>query len=43
MRIPSFHGSVYDYRYMKGRANGTWTFKVIDNKKEYSTTFEIKE
>lgn len=42
MSIPAFHGSVYDYRYIEGRTPGTWTFKVIDNNKEYTTNFTIK-
>ena len=35
-------GSVYDYRYIKGRALGEWTFKVIDETQEYKTTFVIE-
>jgi hypothetical protein len=42
MVIPSGHGSIYDYRYIKGRTNGTWTFKAIDETTEYKTTFDIK-
>ena len=42
MKIPAYHGSVYDYRYIKGRTEGKWTFKVIDNQDEYNTTFIIK-
>ncbi|MEA3512533.1 MAG: hypothetical protein U9R37_02930 [Campylobacterota bacterium] len=42
MTIPAFHGSVYDYRYKSGRTQGTWTFKVIDGEKEYSTNFTIE-
>jgi hypothetical protein len=42
MLIPAFHASVYDYRYVQGRTKGIWTFKVIDNKEEYTTTFTIK-
>ncbi|MEA3288980.1 MAG: hypothetical protein U9Q04_02265 [Campylobacterota bacterium] len=41
MIIPAHHGSVYDYRYIKGRAIGEWTFKVIDEQKEYTTKFTI--
>ena len=40
--IPATHGSVYDYRYIKGRTKGEWTFKVIDNNKEYTTNFIIE-
>jgi len=42
MTIPSLHGSIYDYRYLKGRTKGVWTFKVIDNGDEYTSTFIIK-
>lgn len=42
MIVPAGHGSVYDYRYVKGRLSGSWTFKVISNDKEYSTQFELK-
>lgn len=42
MTIPSFHGSIYDYRYIKGRTVGTWTFKVIDENRSFTTTFTIK-
>ncbi|MEA3353854.1 MAG: hypothetical protein U9Q33_08575 [Campylobacterota bacterium] len=41
MNIPALHGSVYDYRYIKGRSSGKWTFKVIDGEKEYTTNFTI--
>lgn len=26
--LPAGHGSVYDYRYLRGRAQGTWTVTV---------------
>ena len=42
MIIPAFHGSVYDYRYVKGRTPGVWTFKVIDDEDEFTTSFNIK-
>ncbi len=42
MIIPSGHGSIYDYRYIKGRIKGKWTVRVVLNKEEYLTTFEIK-
>ncbi len=42
MTIPALHGSAYDYRYMKGRTKGIWTFKVIDEQKEYTTNFTIE-
>lgn len=42
MLIPAGHGSVYDFRYISGRMKGTWTFKVIDNDKVLSTTFELE-
>jgi hypothetical protein len=40
--IPAFHASVYDYRYVHGRTKGIWTFKVIDNKEDFTTTITIK-
>jgi len=40
--IPAGHGSIYDFRYISGRLPGVWQFKVIDDKREVSTTFEIK-
>ena len=40
--VPAGHGSVYDFRYIEARIKGLWSFKVIDNEKEFSTTFEIK-
>ena len=42
MIIPALHGSVYDYRYIKGRTKGVWTFKVIDGQNEYKTNFTIE-
>jgi len=42
MIIPSFHGSIYDYRYLQGRLKGTWTFKVIDEQETYTTQFNIE-
>lgn len=42
MIIPAGHGSIYDYRYIKGRTLGTWTFKAIDESSEYKTTFDIQ-
>ena len=42
MIIPAGHGSIYDYRYIKGRSVGTWTFKAIDETTEYKTTFVIE-
>lgn len=42
MIIPASHGSIYDYRYIKGRMLGNWIFKVILDEKEYTTQFELK-
>ena len=42
MTIPAHHGSIYDYRYIQGRTQGTWTFKVIDNDEEFTTNFTIE-
>ncbi len=42
-RIPPQHGSVYDYRFLPGRAKGTWEVKVIDldSNQTARTTFDI--
>ncbi len=40
--IPAGHGSIYDYRYIKGRMQGTWGFKVVDGDEELKTTFTIE-
>lgn len=40
--MPIDHTSYYDYRYIKGREAGIWTFKVLFDSKEYSTQFELK-
>lgn len=42
MIIPAHHGSIYDYRYKSGRTKGIWTFKVIDDNKEFKTNFTIE-
>lgn len=42
MIVPAGHGSIYDYRYINGRLKGSWTFKVLENEKEYTTSFELK-
>ena len=42
MTIPAGHASIYDYRYKDGRVKGIWSFKVIDDSKEYVTTFTIE-
>ena len=43
MVIPAYHGSVYDYRYLMGRMDGIWEFKVLDHGNEITTKFEIKK
>jgi len=40
--IPSGHGSVYDFRYIKGRVPGQWTLKVNDNNQTFKTNFIIE-
>ena len=42
MIIPAGHGSIYDYRYIKGRTKGNWTFKVIDGDLETKANFIIE-
>ena len=41
MKIPAYHGSIYDYRYIKGRTKGTWTFEAIDDNVSYKTNFTL--
>ncbi|WP_300369074.1 hypothetical protein [Hydrogenimonas sp.] len=42
-QIPARHGSVYDYRFLPGRAKGVWHVKVIDldTNETVETTFDI--
>ncbi len=42
-QIPAQHGSVYDYRFLPGRAKGVWRVQVIDleTNETVETTFEI--
>ena len=42
MLIPAGHGSIYDYRFIYGRASGKWTFKVQDDNQTYQTNFIIE-
>ncbi len=42
MLIPIGDNSAYDYRYIDGREDGKWIFKIIYNGKEYNSQFELK-
>lgn len=42
MKIPAMHGSIYDYRYIKGRTLGEWSFRVTDGANQYTTNFTLK-
>ena len=42
MLIPIGDSSAYDYRYIDGRQDGKWLFKIIYNGKEYNSEFELK-
>lgn len=42
MIIPAGDVSAYDYRYIDGRENGKWDFKIIYNGKEFISQFELK-
>ncbi|WP_456381311.1 hypothetical protein [Hydrogenimonas sp.] len=44
-QIPPYHGSVFDYRFLPGRAKGTWYVVVtdMDTNETVETTFEIDE
>lgn len=42
--LPANYGSVYDYRYFDGRADGSWTISATDDSTGQVTTIEfIKE
>ena len=43
MVMPAGDTSAYDYRYLDGRENGKWDFKIIYSGKEYSTKFELQK
>jgi len=38
LSLPANHGSVYDYRYLRGRAEGSWTVTVTLTDAEGNTT-----
>ncbi|RXJ69617.1 hypothetical protein CRV08_02625 [Halarcobacter ebronensis] len=42
MIIPAGHGSIYDFRYIEGRAKGTWSFIVKEGDVETTTTFVVE-
>lgn len=42
MLIPAGDSSAYDYRYIDGRENGKWNFKITYQGKEYVSQFELK-
>ncbi|MDD2894976.1 MAG: hypothetical protein PHG81_03050 [Aliarcobacter sp.] len=42
MIIPAGDSSAYDYRYIDGRENGKWNFKIIYRENEYVSQFELK-
>lgn len=42
MIIPAGDVSAYDYRYIDGRENGKWDFKIIYKEKEFTSQFELK-
>ncbi len=43
--IPPRYGSVYDYRFLPGRARGTWRVEVtdLDTNETVFTTFDVNE
>jgi hypothetical protein len=41
--IPVGHLSIYDFRFLKGRTKGVWTFIAKDKNKEYKTNFTIEK
>lgn len=42
LNVSAGHGSVYDFRYIKGREPGIWTLKVTDGNETYNTNFQLK-
>jgi len=42
INIPAGHGSVYDFRYIKGRITGEWTLEIVDASEKYETKFIIE-
>ncbi len=42
--IPPYHGSAYDFRFLKGRKNGKWkvVVKETESNKSTRTTFVLK-
>ncbi|MRI58886.1 MAG: hypothetical protein C6H99_05200 [Epsilonproteobacteria bacterium] len=42
-KVPPYHGSVYDYRFLPGRQQGRWKVvaKELETNKSASTTFDI--
>lgn len=42
LTIKAGHGSIYDFRYIKGRIKGEWKLQVVDDSKKFETSFEIK-
>jgi hypothetical protein len=42
MVIPAGDSSAYDYRYIDGRENGKWDFKITYQGKDYISQFELK-
>ena len=47
LSLPATHGSVYDYRYLRGRAEGSWNVTVTmtdpdGNETEASCTFVLE-
>jgi len=48
LTLPAGHGSIYDYRYLRGRAQGAWTVTVTlteadGSETEASFQFQLKE
>jgi len=48
LTLPAGHGSIYDYRYLRGRAQGAWTVTVSlteadGTKTETSCHFQLEE
>jgi hypothetical protein len=44
-KVPEYHGSVYDYRFLPGRAVGRWRVVAteLENNKTSETFFDINE
>lgn len=43
IHLPAKHGSVYDFRYFDGRADGSWTISATDESSGEVTTIQFRK